>query len=156
MGGFLDGLLGDHSEIISLISTSVFGMQKDTPIYKDPEKYDVIEIVEEKRTVLEPKLTYSVKKGLTREGIFKLKKKNMNRILRINKFPKNMNYFREQMLCLVSDKNKLQVPDWSMYKSPSEVIQTPLIQIEHSSPSYISGSGKMFSFLSLILKYLNL
>ncbi len=104
---FMDtfNFLEDHSEIISLISTSVFGMQKDTPIYKDPEKYDVIEIVEEKRTVLEPKLTYSVKKGLTREEIFKLKKKNMNRILRINKFPKNMNYFREQMLCLVSDKN---------------------------------------------------
>jgi len=101
---FMDTInfLEDHSEIISLVSTSVFGMQKDTPIYKEPSKYDVIEIVEEKRTVLEPKLTYSVKKGLTREEILKLKKRKMNRIEQINKFPKNMNYFREQMLCLMS------------------------------------------------------
>jgi len=106
---FMDTIdfLQEQSGLISLISTSIFGMQKNTPIYKDPEKYGVIKIVEEKRTILEPKLTYSTQDGLTRNEVITLKRKNMNKIKCINKFPKDMNYFREQMLCLVSRKKSL-------------------------------------------------
>ena len=95
-------MLQRNNEFISLVSTSVFGVHKETPIYNEPEKYGVLKVIQKPRTVLEPKLDYTVKSGLTNEQVKKLKKKNMFKIEKINKFPKEMNYFREQMLCLVS------------------------------------------------------
>ena len=101
---FMDtiNMLERNKEYISLVSTSVFGVHKDTPIYNEPEKYGVLKVIQQPRTVLEPKLSYSVKEGLTHDQVIKLKKKNMYKIEKINNFPKEMNYFREQMLCLVS------------------------------------------------------
>ena len=93
--------LEQNKDNIDLISTSTFGLQKEAPAYKEPETFGIIQIKEKERTVLEPKITYQVKEGLTPQEVVVLRKRNQKRIIKLNKFPKNMNYFREQMLCLV-------------------------------------------------------
>jgi len=86
---------------IELVSTSTFGLQHGSLVYQEPEKFGILNIKEEPRTVLEPKITYDVVSGMNSEEIIKLRKKNKSRMGKINKFPKNMNYFREQMLSVI-------------------------------------------------------
>jgi anaerobic magnesium-protoporphyrin IX monomethyl ester cyclase len=99
---FLDTInfLKDNEKNIDLISTTVFGLQKNTPIYNNPNNFGIKKIIEEERTVLEPKISYEVEEGLNREEILKLKEKYKKTILKINKYPKEMNFFREHMICL--------------------------------------------------------
>lgn len=96
---FLDTIkfLKKNSDNIDLVSTSVFGLQKGTAVYNNPSKFG-IEITEEKRTILGPKLSYTVKEGLTQEEASGLRAKYKKTIEKINKFPKSMNFFREHML----------------------------------------------------------
>ncbi|MBT3985136.1 radical SAM protein [archaeon] len=89
--------LKTNRRYIDLISTSIFGLQKDTEVYNNPEKYKII-IQEEERTLLEPKITYKVKQGLTQKQAKELRNKYKKTIDSINKFPKSMNFFREHML----------------------------------------------------------
>lgn len=89
--------LKDNQSNIDLISTSVFGLQKDTPTYRHPEQFGIINIVEEKRTVLEPKISYQVKTGLSCEEAKALKKAYKKTLDKFNKYPKEMNFFREHM-----------------------------------------------------------
>jgi len=89
---------------ISLVSTSVFGLQKGSYIYDNYSSFGIESILEEKRTFLEPKITYKVNEGLTNNQARKLRTKNMSTILSINKYPKSMNYFREHMLIEVCKK----------------------------------------------------
>jgi hypothetical protein len=88
----------DNSEYFDLISTSIFGLQADTKIFLDPVKFGIIEIKEEERTILDPKLSYKVKEGLSNEEAVKLRDNYKKTILNINKYPKVLNYFREIML----------------------------------------------------------
>ncbi len=89
--------LKDNQASIDLISTSVFGLQKDTPTYRHPEQFGIINIIEEKRTVLEPKISYQVKTGLSCEEAKALKKAYKKTLDKFNKYPKEMNFFREHM-----------------------------------------------------------
>jgi radical SAM superfamily enzyme YgiQ (UPF0313 family) len=93
--------LEDNGNNIDLISTSTFGLQKGTPIYLNPEKFNVTNIKETKRTVLEPKISYQTNSGLTPDEVKKLKKKSQPVLERINKYPKEMNFFREHLLNLL-------------------------------------------------------
>ncbi|MBT4651483.1 radical SAM protein [Candidatus Woesearchaeota archaeon] len=93
-------LLNRNKENIDLVSSSIFGLQKGTEIYNHPEKFGVVKIIEEKRTLLDPKISYEVSSGLSPEEVRKLVKKYKLTIEGVNKFPKLMNYFREHMLCL--------------------------------------------------------
>jgi radical SAM superfamily enzyme YgiQ (UPF0313 family) len=99
---FLDTInfLKDNAENIDLISTSTFGLQKGTPIYNHPEQFKITSIKETKRTVLEPKISYQTSSGLSQEEIKQLKKSHKRTLERINKFPKEMNFFREHLLNL--------------------------------------------------------
>ncbi|MBW3022467.1 radical SAM protein, partial [Candidatus Woesearchaeota archaeon] len=92
--------LEDNNEAIDLVSTSVFGLQRGSLVYDNPEKYGVYEIVEKPRTVLEPKISFKVKEGLSNDDILRLKQKYRKKIEAINKYPKSMNFFREHMLVL--------------------------------------------------------
>jgi len=92
--------LEDNSEYIDLVSTSVFGLQKNSQIYKHPDKYGIKKISYEKRTFLSEKIIYLPKKGLTHEQVIKLKKNNSYRIESINKIPKVINAAKEQVLNL--------------------------------------------------------
>jgi radical SAM superfamily enzyme YgiQ (UPF0313 family) len=90
-----------NQECISLVSTTVFGLQEGTIMCRNPEEYGISDIIKEKRTLLEPKLSYKTKSGLTNEEAKELRKRYKRTIEKINKFPAKMNFFREHMLCLL-------------------------------------------------------
>ncbi len=93
--------LKDNQEYIDLVSVSVFGLQKDSEVYKNPKKFKITKIIEEQRTVLEPRLTYEVSEGLTNKEAIKLRENYKRTIDKINKYSNKMNFFREHMLCLL-------------------------------------------------------
>ncbi|MDD3176074.1 MAG: B12-binding domain-containing radical SAM protein [Candidatus Nanoarchaeia archaeon] len=93
----IDFLKGNELNI-DLISTSVFGLQKESYIYSHFAEFDIENIFEEERTVLEPKITYVMKKGLSNQEAKKLRDKYRKTLEKINKFPKVYNFFREWML----------------------------------------------------------
>ncbi|MBD3204259.1 radical SAM protein [Candidatus Woesearchaeota archaeon] len=88
-----------NSSSIDLVSVSVFGLQKGSWVYMDPERFGV-EIFKEKRTFLGEKLRYEVKKGLSHKRATELKKKHMHEIRKINKIPEVINACKEQVLNL--------------------------------------------------------
>jgi radical SAM superfamily enzyme YgiQ (UPF0313 family) len=92
--------LQQNEEYIDLISTSIFGLQKGTIIYNHPEKYGITKIIEQKRTLLDSKISYELSSGLSREEVKLLVKKHKLLFEKINKYPRTMNYFREHMFCL--------------------------------------------------------
>lgn len=104
---FLDTIefLKTNEEYIDLVSVSVFGLQKDSKIYKNPKKFKIKKITEEQRTVLEPKLTYEVEEGLTNKEAIKLRNNYKKTIEKINKYPRKMNFFREHMFCSLYTKS---------------------------------------------------
>ena len=85
---------------IDLVFPSIFGLQKGSIVYNDPEKFGLKKIIEEKRTVLEPKISFEIESGLTQKEAALLKKKYKKTINGLNKYPKSMAFFREHMLCL--------------------------------------------------------
>ena len=94
--------LQNNAEFIDLISPSIFGLQKGTIVYGNPEVFGITQIVEEERTVLEPKITYTssgMTSGMSIDHVKRLKKKVQPIFLSINKYPTAMNFFREHMLC---------------------------------------------------------
>jgi len=93
--------LKDNDEYIDLVSVSIFGLQKDSQVYKNPKKFKITKIIEEQRTVLEPRLTYEVSSGLTNKEAIKLRNNYKKTIEKINKYPRKMNFFREHMLCSI-------------------------------------------------------
>jgi len=104
---FLDTIsfLKMHKDCIDLVTTSIFGLHKGTPIYNNPESYDIGNISEEERTVLDPKINFIQKKGLTQKEASKLRYGYRSTLLSINSYPKEMNFFREHMLCNIAKNN---------------------------------------------------
>jgi hypothetical protein len=92
--------LKDNSENIDLVSTSIFGLQKGAPVFESPCDFGITDIIEEKRTVLEPSIKYKTSSGLSQEDANKCRGRYKRTIESINKYPKLMNFFREHMLCL--------------------------------------------------------
>jgi len=97
---FLDTInfLKENSINIDLVSTSIFGLQNNTKIYAKPEEFGIKNIVEEERTVLEPKICYETTSGLTKRDIIKMRTNYKKTLNKINKYSRGMNYFREHML----------------------------------------------------------
>tara|TARA_Y100000034_G_scaffold40026_1_gene49303 strand:+ start:1539 stop:2963 length:1425 start_codon:yes stop_codon:yes gene_type:complete len=91
--------LENNSININLVSTSVFGLQKGTYIYDNNKEFGISKVVEKKRTILEPKISYEISNGLSHSEVLELRKKYKKTIEKINKYPKEMNFFRESMLC---------------------------------------------------------
>jgi radical SAM superfamily enzyme YgiQ (UPF0313 family) len=85
---------------IDLVSTSVFGLQKGSIVFNNPENYSITEIKEEKRTLLPPKLSYKLSKGISQKQAAKLQSNYQKTINKLNLYPKQMNFFREHMLIL--------------------------------------------------------
>ncbi|NQU78210.1 radical SAM protein [Candidatus Woesearchaeota archaeon] len=94
------GFLEDNNESIDLVSTSIFGLQKGTEIYEHPKEFSITAVREEKRTILDDKITYDVSAGLTHEEAVGLRKRYSKTLEKINNYPKAMNFFREHMLCI--------------------------------------------------------
>ena len=100
---FLDTInfLKENSKNIDLVSTSTFGLQQGSKIMVAPEQFGVIQIKEEKRTILDEKITYRVATGLQNEEAKKLKKSYNKTIKNIDKMPRQIAYFKEQVLAFL-------------------------------------------------------
>ncbi len=93
--------LKENKKQIDLISLSTFGLQKDSPMFTKLEDFGIIKVQTTERTILEPKIEYAVSSGLTADQLEKLKREHKQFIEKINKFPLQMNYFREHLLCVL-------------------------------------------------------
>jgi hypothetical protein len=71
-------------------------------IYKNPILFGIKKITEEKRTMLEPKITFEVSHGLTTQHATDLRRKYKKTLDALSKYPRTMNFFREHMLWLSS------------------------------------------------------
>ncbi len=90
--------LTEQKDNIDLICSSIFGLQQGSTIYDNPAQYQISNINEKKRTVLDPKITYNISSGLTTEQTKKIRHRHMHRLNAINKVPKVFDYLKEQML----------------------------------------------------------
>ncbi len=97
---FLDTInfLKENKDTIDLATTSMFGLQKGSPVYANPAKFSITKILEEKRTVLDSKITYVVTKGMTPEQVKDLRQKYAKTIKHLDKVPRVFNCFKEQIL----------------------------------------------------------
>ncbi len=98
--------LKENNKFIDLISTSTFGLQKDSPMSSQLERFGIVHVRMKERTILEPKIEYSVSSGLTVEQLEKMKREYKMTLEKMNKFPSQMNYFREHMLCVLDNNSK--------------------------------------------------
>jgi len=89
-----------NKESIDIVSTSIFGLQKGSEVYKNPKKFGITKVNEESRTILEPKITYEIETGLSTNEATILRKKYKKTLESFNKYPKNMNFFREHLLLM--------------------------------------------------------
>ncbi|MGM5483016.1 MAG: B12-binding domain-containing radical SAM protein [Nanobdellota archaeon] len=84
--------LKENEQFIDLVSPSHFGLQKETYVYNNPEKFG-ISIRHEKRTLLDDKLKFSpIQPNYCR--------KYKKTIGKINKLPKEYVYMKEQTLLI--------------------------------------------------------
>jgi radical SAM superfamily enzyme YgiQ (UPF0313 family) len=83
---------------VDLISLSVFGLQKGSRIFENPEKFGVKKIDLLERTLLGEKVVYEPFAGLNQAEAKALKIKNLGRIHLLNKIPRILNSCKEQIL----------------------------------------------------------
>ncbi len=91
-----------NKDFVDLVSTSIFGLQEGSLVEKTPEKFEITEVHKEKRTMLPDKIAYSISKGLARDEARILRGKYKKTLDSINKYPKELNIYREHMLYFVS------------------------------------------------------
>lgn len=101
---FLDTIhfLEHNERVIDLISTSVFGLQEDAPVFKEPESFAITHIVTKQREKLPDKISYEVSEGLHADQAKILRKNYSKTLSKMNKFPKEMNIYREHLLLFIS------------------------------------------------------
>jgi radical SAM superfamily enzyme YgiQ (UPF0313 family) len=90
--------LKDNSKQIDLVCTSIFGLQKNSYIYKHPSEFGIKNIHCKGRTVLDEKITYEISQGVSQEEAKKIRKRHMHIIRKVNKLPKSFDYLKEQVL----------------------------------------------------------
>ncbi|MFA6888126.1 MAG: B12-binding domain-containing radical SAM protein [Candidatus Woesearchaeota archaeon] len=97
---FFDTLnfLKENKDNIDLVTTSIFGLQKGSPAYAHPEKFSITSVQEQKRTVLDSKISYTVSKGQSPEEVKILRGKYAKSINNLDKVPRVFNCFKEQIL----------------------------------------------------------
>jgi len=93
-----------NSEYIDLISTSNFGLQKGSYVYEHPEEFGITPIEGSGRSILAASINYTMNNklgsatGLDKEAARRLKSRHMSTIKGIEKLPRVMNYFKEQVM----------------------------------------------------------
>ncbi|MFC1740964.1 B12-binding domain-containing radical SAM protein [Nanoarchaeota archaeon] len=95
----IDWLKGNEAHI-DLVSTAIFGLQKGSPVYNNPEEFCITKITETKRTILDESIEYEVSEGMTKEDANDFRGRYKRTLENINKVSKNMNFFREHLLVL--------------------------------------------------------
>ncbi len=97
---FLDTILflEKNKDNFDLVTISNFGLQKGSIIFEHPEMFGIAQVEVTERTLLESKITFTVKEGLTAEELSQLRKEYRHRLSKLNKLPQGMNFFREHTL----------------------------------------------------------
>lgn len=90
--------LEKNSKNVDLISSSVFGLQHGSRIHSDPTRFGVRDVRSTERTLLGPSVSYAAADGLSPDEVSRLKKKVQARLLRINKVPRIIAAYKEQIL----------------------------------------------------------
>lgn len=90
--------LKQNQDAIDLVTTSIFGLQKGGKVYANPDAYGISKVVEKERTVLDKSITYITTIGMQREDARTMRRKYMKTIKNIDKLPRILNYFKEQVL----------------------------------------------------------
>ena len=96
--------LKTNTNYIDIVSTSIFGLQKGTPIYAEPEKFGITKITCSERTILEPTIHYDVAVGMAQKEAKLMRYRYRKTLEKLDKYPRMMNFFREHML-LASDND---------------------------------------------------
>ena len=91
-------IIKQNQPVIDLVTTSIFGLQKGGKVYANPDAYGISEVVEKERTVLDKSITYITTIGMQREDARTMRRKYMKTIKNIDKLPRILNYFKEQVL----------------------------------------------------------
>ncbi len=94
--------LRKNKDNVDLVLTSIFGLQKGSYVFKNPEKYYITDVKMTPRTLLDEKITYKCGKGLTSKKAFELRKKYYGVLMGINNCSDKFNFFREHMLVLLT------------------------------------------------------
>ncbi len=89
--------LKENQENIDLVSSTLFGLQQGSYVYENPDLFN-IGINKEKRTLLGDKITYKTGKGLSHREVYELKKRYSSEMDAINKVPKVISIYKEQIL----------------------------------------------------------
>lgn len=100
--------LRENKDHIDLISHSTFGLQKESPMFSQLERFGISGLRMTERTILEPKIEYTMTSGLTVEEVERLKNEQKMTLEKINKFPVQMNFYREHMLCFLNERNRFR------------------------------------------------
>jgi anaerobic magnesium-protoporphyrin IX monomethyl ester cyclase len=93
--------LKNCSSSIDLVSTSVFGLQKGTPVFDEPSKFGIATISEAPRKILEPLISYETLSGMTHEEARQLRSNYRRTLQKLDRYPKYMNFWREHMLNII-------------------------------------------------------
>ncbi len=88
----------ENKESIDLVSTSLFGLQRGSKVYLNPEEYGIDEIIEKKRTLLDDRILYKVKSGLQQSEVRLLRKKLEHKLHIADRIPRVYNFFKEQTI----------------------------------------------------------
>ena len=90
--------LKENNDSIDLVCTNVFGLQKRSPIFKNPDLFGIQEVKEQPRTILSEKIMYKVASGMQNEEAKKMRKRYKLTLRKLNKLPASFDYFKEQVL----------------------------------------------------------
>ena len=92
--------LEENINNIDLVAPSIFGLQEGSRAMIHQDRFGVQNVSYEKRTLLGERIYFEASSGLSQDELKKLKKKNMYKINKIDKYPKIINSCREQILNL--------------------------------------------------------
>ncbi len=90
--------LETNKDFIDSVSPSVFGLQYGSKVLDSPTEFEVTDINFKKRTFLSDTITYKTKIGLTTKETTSLLKQYKHQLSKINKVPKIISVFKEQIL----------------------------------------------------------
>ena len=96
--------LQQNKGITALVLSTVFGLQQGAPLMNNLAEYGIT-MEKHERTLLEPKITYTVQEGLSQEQATTLRKRQKHFLAGMNHYPQAMNFFREHLLILLSYQN---------------------------------------------------
>ncbi len=86
-----------NRDSIDLVSSSVFGLQEGSAVCREPDMFG-ISIRREKRRILDDRLTYTTKEGLTQKQAAQLKRKHEPLLRQLNRLPGFCVLYKEQTL----------------------------------------------------------